>query len=58
MFGEAGRASAVRAFIWDVTLTGATPDEVKTRTKTITAPKPNSVRVVSNAVRVWKEAAE
>lgn len=45
MFGELERAGFTRAFIWDVTLTGATPDEVKARAKTITAPRANSVRV-------------
>ena len=53
LFGEVDRASAVRAFIWDVTLTGATPDEVTARAKTITAPRPNSVRV-HNEAEVWK----
>lgn len=53
LFGEAERASAVRAFIWDVTLTGATPTEVIARSKTITAPRPNSVRV-HNEGEVWK----
>lgn len=53
LFGEVDRASAVRAFIWDVTLTGATPQEVEARAKKITAPRPNSVRV-HNEGEVWK----
>lgn len=53
LFGEVDRAANVRAFIWDVTLTGATPDEVTARSKTITAPRPNSVRV-HNEAETWK----
>lgn len=56
LFGEVDRAAAVRAFVWDVTLTGATPDEVKARAKTITAPRPNSVRV-HNEGETWKAEA-
>lgn len=56
LFGEIDRASAVRAFIWDVTLTGATPDEVAARAKTISAPRPNSVRV-HNEGETWKAEA-
>lgn len=53
LFGEVDRAANVRAFIWDVTLTGATPDEVAARARTITAPRPNSVRV-HNEAETWK----
>jgi len=53
LFGEAERAAAMRAFIWDVTLTGATPEEVKKRAGDINAPKANSVRVHNDA-EVWK----
>lgn len=56
LYGEIDRAAAVRAFVWDVTLTGATPDEVKARAKTITAPRPNSVRV-HNEGETWKAEA-
>ena len=56
LFGEVDRASAVRAFIWDVTLTGATPDEVKQRARTISAPRSNSVRV-HNEAEAWKAEA-
>ncbi len=53
MFGELDRYSFLRAFIWDVTLKGATPDQVKERAKDITAPKPGSVRV-HNDSEEWK----
>lgn len=45
LFGELDRSSFLRAFLWDVTLTGATPEEVKARAKDIVAPNPGSVRV-------------
>lgn len=45
LFGELDRSQFLRAFMWDVTLTGATEDQIKTRARQITSPKPNSVRV-------------
>jgi hypothetical protein len=45
LFGELDRAAFLRAFLWDVTLTGATPEEVNKRAREITAPNPGSVRV-------------
>lgn len=45
LFGELERSSFMRAFLWDVTMTGATPEEVKKRAGEITAPCPGSVRV-------------
>ncbi len=45
LFGELDRSEFLRAFLWDVTLTGATPEEVKKRAGEITAPNPGSVRV-------------
>lgn len=45
LFGEMERASFQRAFIWDVTLKGATPEEVLKRAKEIAAPRPASIRV-------------
>jgi hypothetical protein len=45
LFGELDRSSFLRAFLWDVTLKGATPEEVKKRASEITAPNPASVRV-------------
>ena len=58
LFGEVDRASAARAFIWDVTLKGATPDEVKQRARTISAPRSNSVRVHNEAEEWNAEAPE
>lgn len=45
LFGELDRSQFLRAFIWDVTLTGATEDQVKQRARQITAPKPGTARV-------------
>lgn len=45
LFGEMDRADFMRAFIWDVELTGANQDEVDARARKITAPRPGSVRV-------------
>jgi hypothetical protein len=56
MFGEIERQVAMRAFIWDVTLSNATEEQVKARAKQITAPKPMSVRV-HNDSEVWKTEA-
>lgn len=53
LFGELDRAQFMRAFIWDVTLTGATPEEVAARAKKIVAPRPGSVRV-HNEAEAWK----
>ena len=49
MFGELERYGFLRAFVWDVTLKGATAEEVKARAKSISAPKPGSVRVHNDA---------
>lgn len=56
LFGELDRAGFMRAFVWDVTLTGASPDEVKARAKEITAPPPGSVRV-HNENEAWEPKA-
>lgn len=56
LFGELDRAAFMRAFVWDVTLTGSSPDEVKERAKTITAPSPGSVRV-HNESEAWEAKA-
>lgn len=53
LFGELDRAQFLRAFLWDVTLKGATPDEVKARAKDIGPPPPGSVRV-HNDSEEWK----
>lgn len=56
MFGELERWDFLRAFIYDVTLTGATEDEVKARAREITTPKPGSVRV-HNDSEAWTALA-
>ncbi len=56
LFGELDRSSFLRSFLWDVTLTGATPEQVKERAKDIVAPNPGSVRV-HNEGEVWKTEA-
>lgn len=53
LFGELDRARFERAFVWDVMLKGATPEEVKARAKEITPPAPGSVRV-HNDSEEWK----
>ena len=53
LFGELDRAGFMRAFIWDVTLKGASPEEVETRAKKIHPPAPASVRV-HNDSEEWK----
>ena len=45
LFGEIERATVLRSTIWDVTLKGATPDQVDARARTIDTPRPLSVRV-------------
>lgn len=49
LFGEIDRTAFLRAFVWDVTLTGATQEQVKTRAREITAPSPGSTRVHNDA---------
>lgn len=56
LFGELDRWKFIRAFIWDVTLKGATPDQVKIRAKEITTPSAGSVRV-HNDSEEWKAEA-
>jgi hypothetical protein len=53
LFGELDRSTFLRAFMWDVTLNGATEDQIKTRAKQVRAPAPNSVRV-HNEGEIWK----
>jgi len=52
LFGELERTLSSRAFVWDVTLKGATPEEVNARAGKITPPKPASVRV-HNDSEIW-----
>lgn len=63
LFGELDRADFMRAFIWDVKLTGADQPQVDLRAKSITAPSPGSVRVHNeneewNAVTPSLQAAD
>lgn len=53
LFGEVDRAQFMRSFMWDVTLKGATKDEVEARARQISAPRPGSVRV-HNDSEEWK----
>lgn len=53
LFGELDRSYNVRAFVWDVTMEGATAEEVEKRAKRITAPRSNSVRVHNEAEK-WE----
>jgi hypothetical protein len=53
LFGEIDRNNFLRAFLWDVTLKGATPAEVEARAKQIAAPAPGSVRVHNDA-ETWE----
>ncbi|MBW8034209.1 MAG: hypothetical protein FVQ79_00645 [Planctomycetes bacterium] len=53
LFGETDRVNFLRAFMWDVTMKGATPDQVEARAKEIKPPNPGSVRV-HNDSEVWK----
>lgn len=53
LFGELDRASFMRAWFIDVTLKGSSPDEVETRARKITAPKPGSLRV-HNDSEIWE----
>ncbi len=53
LFGELDRVQFLRAFMWDVTLTGANEEEVKQKAKSIRAPKPGSVKI-HNEAEIWK----
>lgn len=52
MFGELDRADFMRAFVWDVTLTGADQPTVDAKARTIQAPRPGAVRV-HNENETW-----
>lgn len=56
LFGELDRSSFLRAWVWDVTMTGATKEEVEARAKKISAPRPGSVRV-HNENEAWEPKA-
>lgn len=53
MFGEVDRQASMRAFIWDVTLSGADKTIVDKRAAEIGPPVPGSVRV-HNDGEIWK----
>ena len=56
LYGELDRADALRAFVWDVTLSGADDARVAQRSREITAPAPGNVRV-HNDSEVWQALA-
>ena len=56
LFGEVERWDFLRAFIYDVTLKGATPEEVEARASKISVPRPGSVRV-HNDSEEWEALA-
>lgn len=45
LWSDLERIGDTRSYVWDVTLAGATPEEVDARAKRITPPRPGSVRV-------------
>lgn len=53
LFGEIERATVLRSIIWDVTMKGATAEQVKARAGEIDTPRPLSVRV-HNDSEVWQ----
>lgn len=53
LFGEIERYNFLRAFVWDVTVTGADESKIKEKARTIKAPTPGSVRV-HNETEEWK----
>jgi len=56
LFGELERYNFLRAFVWDVTVSGADEERVKALAKEIRAPGPGSVRVHNESV-TWKAEA-
>ena len=53
VFGEVERAAALRQVSWDVTITGATPEEITQKAREIEPPRPLSVRVHNEAEK-WE----
>jgi hypothetical protein len=56
LYSDAERLKEMRAFFWDVTITGATKEDIQARAREIVAPKPASVRV-HNEAETWKAEA-
>lgn len=56
MFGETDRAKFQRMFFFDVTLKGATPEQVTARAREISSPSPGATRV-HNDSEEWKTVA-
>lgn len=56
LYGEIDRAEFLRAYVWDVTLSGANAEEVAARAAKIAAPAPGSVRV-HNEQEAWASLA-
>ena len=52
LYGELDRADFLRAFVWDVTLTGATQEDADARARQIRAPAPGEMRV-HNESETW-----
>lgn len=53
LFGEIERYNFLRAFVWDVTITGADDTKIKQKAREIKPPTPGSVRV-HNDSEEWK----
>lgn len=58
LFGELDRAKFQRAFFYDVTMKGATPEQVDERARKITAPSPGAVRVHNDSEEWTTEAPD
>uniref|UniRef100_A0A6M3IVB0 Portal protein n=1 Tax=viral metagenome TaxID=1070528 RepID=A0A6M3IVB0_9ZZZZ len=56
LFDELDRIKLIKAFIWDVTLNGATQEEIDTFLQNNRTPKPNSVRAHNESV-TWQAVA-
>ncbi|GAB0058057.1 hypothetical protein SIID45300_02397 [Candidatus Magnetaquicoccaceae bacterium FCR-1] len=53
LYGEVERSAHLRAHVYDVTLTGATPEEVDRKARSIVPPAPGGVRVHNEAEK-WE----
>lgn len=58
LFNELDRIGYLRAFVWDVTLTGADPEAVKKYEKEFTPPAPNSTFVHNDSVKLEAKAPD